>query len=219
LRGRIEHAQSLIAGSEFDEAIKFLEEALSENNDAALRLLLEKAVAGKESLRVQIEEVLTSASGLVLAGKHTEAIEFLHGQPPAVKRSASIRAAEFVIKDEQQQSVYRTIGRAYASLASDMPQSAYLMRRTKAALANSPEASGLMDQFQARMRKFADQGIEELIAASKTMIRNRDKAAAADAMDRGAKLVEYAGPKTQSNWKSLMSQAAKAGLPVKSQTS
>ena len=86
LRGRIEQAQSLIADYAFDEAIVYLEEALRVNDDAALRLLLEKAAAGRETLRAQIEGVLQSAHRLALAGRHGEAIDFLHGQPPASPR-------------------------------------------------------------------------------------------------------------------------------------
>jgi len=36
-------------------AIRFLEDPLQQNDDAALRLLLEQAVTGRESLRMQVE--------------------------------------------------------------------------------------------------------------------------------------------------------------------
>jgi len=110
LRERIEQAQSLIADSAFDEATVFLEAALHANDDAALRLLLEKAAAGKETLRAQIEGVLQSAHRLSLAGRHGEALEFLKGQPPAVSRSPRVQLAESAIGDEQVQAAFRTAG-------------------------------------------------------------------------------------------------------------
>jgi serine/threonine-protein kinase len=212
LRGRIEHAQSLIANSEFDEAIPYLEHALHENDDAAMRLLLEKAVSGRELLRAQIEGVLASVSRLARGGKFQDAIEFLRGQPTPVQNSAKVRSAELAVIDEQQQSIYRTIGRAYGTLATNLPEGANFMGRTKASLGNSPQADYLTEQFQARMRAFADRGLEDLISSCRPLIRSRGKAAVSSIVDRGAKIVEYANPRTQASWRNFIKQIEKVGL-------
>ncbi len=216
LRGRIEQAQSLIADYAFDEAIVYLEEALRVNDDAALRLLLEKAAAGRETLRAQIEGVLQSAHRLALAGRHGEAIDFLHGQPPAVSRSPRVQLAQVAIGDEQVQPAYRNAGWAYGSLGRDLCAGATNMRRVKASLGNSALALSLAEAFQARARVAADRKVEELVSASKAIIRSRDKAAAEDLIARGTDILEHASSRAQANWKSMLQQSEKAGLSNRS---
>ena len=212
LRDRIEQAQSLIADSAFDEAIAYLEKALRLNDDAALRLLLEKAAAGRETLRAQVEGVLQSAHKLALAGRHGEALEFLQGQPPAISRSPRVQLAEAAIVDEQVQAAYRNAGWAYASLGNDLSAGATNMRRVKASLGNSAHAVSLADAFQARMRVVADRKIQDLVGTSKGILRSRDKAAVEELIARGRGVVEHASPKTQANWKSMLQQSEKTGL-------
>ena len=212
LRDRIEHAQSLIADSAFDEAITYLEEALRLNDDAALRLLLEKAIAGSETYLVQIEGVLTSAHRLAIAGKHAEAISFLRGQSSAVQRSPRVQMGESAIGDEQLQSAYRSVGRAYAAIQNNLSEGASLMQRVKASLGDSTLAVALMESFQSRIQVLADQMIEDLVGKSKTFIRNRDRARIAESIDRGKSVVEFAGPKARANWKTMLHQTEKAGL-------
>ncbi len=216
LRERIEQAQSLIADSAFDEAIVFLEEALRANDDAALRLLLEKAAAGRETLRAQIEGVLQSAHRLALAGRHGEALEFLHGQPPAVSRSPRVQLAEAAIADEKVQSAYRNAGWAYASLGNDLAAGATNMRRVKASLGNSAHAVSLAEAFQARTRVDADRRVQELVNSSKAILRSKDKAAVEELVARGTNVVEHASPRAQANWKSMLQQSEKAGLLTRS---
>jgi hypothetical protein len=114
--------------------------------------------------------------------------------------------------DEQQQSIFRTIGRAYARLTTDLSEGAVLMRRTKASLGNSPQASYLMEQFEARMRASADRGLEDLIGSCRPLIRSRDKSEVGKVVDRGERMVEFASPKTQAGWRNLMQQMEKVGL-------
>jgi len=102
LRGKLARAQSLIAGSEFDEAIKFLETALQQGDDTALRVLLDRALAESESLRKQIEEALSSARKLAEAGKRIEAVQLLRKQPSAVLRSEEVQKAIAVFEQRHQ---------------------------------------------------------------------------------------------------------------------
>jgi serine/threonine-protein kinase len=212
LRERIEQAQSLIADSAFDEATVFLEAALHANDDAALRLLLEKAAAGKETLRAQIEGVLQSAHRLSLAGRHGEALEFLKGQPPAVSRSPRVQLAESAIGDEQVQAAFRTAGWAYASLGSDFAAGESNILRVKASLGNSLLGSSVVEAYQARARVVADRKVEELVNNSKAILRGKDKSALEELIARGTNTVEHAGPRAQADWKSMLQKSEKAGL-------
>lgn len=212
LRYRIEHAQSLIADSAFDDAIEYLEEALRLNDDAALRLLLEKAIAGRETLKAQIEGVLTSANRLAIAGRHVEAITFLHGQSPAVQRSAKVQTGIAAVRDEQLQSVYRSVGRAYGAMQNDMSFGARMIGRVKAALGDTDLAKSLAETFRLRIQPRADQIIQEIVGRSKAAIRSRDKAGLAESIDRGTRVVEFASPRAQTNWKNMLHHTEKAGL-------
>ena len=218
LRARIEHSQSLIADAAFDEGIDYLEEALGLNDDAALRLLFEKAIAGRETLRAQIEGALTSAHRLALAGRHTEAIEFLERQPPAIQRSPRVRLGQSAIHDEQMQATYRTLGRVYASMGNNLVAGSGMMRRVKASTGDSDLGVALMEAFQARACVLADQIVQELVSSSKAAIRNRDKSEVADLIRCGKGIIDYAGPEAQANWQAMLHQSKKAGLLAGSRT-
>jgi len=57
----------------------------------------------------------------------------------------------------------------------DLCAGATNMRRVKASLGNSALALSLAEAFQARARVAADRKVEELVSASKAIIRSRDK--------------------------------------------
>jgi serine/threonine-protein kinase len=173
LRSRVARAQSLIGDSAYEEAIEFLEAALQQNDDAALRLLLEQASAARESLRKQVEAGLASAQRLVRSGRCAEAIELLEGQPPLVRRSARVRAAEAVLQEEQQQAAFRMMGRAYAVVETDIPAGENTVRRVAAALGKSTFAESMAEAFRARIRVSSHGMVANLVGKCKIMLRGR----------------------------------------------
>ena len=212
LRSQIGQAQSLIGDSEFDEAIAFLQGALKENDDTSLRLLLEEASDGRESLDKQIEARLASAGRMVQAGKSNEAIQFLQAEPPAVQRSVRVQAALSALEEERQQAVFRMIGRAYADLEADLPVGENTIRRVAASLANSSFAASVLEAFRARMRVVADRTIAEQIGKIKAMLRGRDKSGADDLKRRVSAIIDYASPKAKLEWQNTLGQTGKSGL-------
>ena len=212
LRQRVVQSQSLIGDSAFGEAIELLEEALLQNDDPPLRLLLQQAIEGQESLRKDVEAVLASAQRLARAGKFTEAIQFFQGQPPAVRRSIRVQTAESSLEDEQQQAVFRMIGRAYATLDAELPAGASTIRWVVAAIGDSPLSGSIAEAFQKRAQAFADRTIMDLTSKCKAMIRNRDRAGVGVLIERASTVIEYAGPQVKSNWQSVLNQTGKTGL-------
>jgi serine/threonine-protein kinase len=202
LRSRIEQAHSLIKDSAFDDAIRFLEDPLQQNDDAALRLLLEQAVTGRESLRMQVDAALKTAARMTQEGKRIEAIQFLEAQPSAFRRSLRMKIAEAALKDEQHQAIYRTVGRAYAENT---------MRRAGAALGNSPLAGSLTEAFRTRSRAAADRVVSDLIGKCNAMLRSRDKSGLRALVEQGSANIHFASPETKSDWQAVVSQAAKTG--------
>jgi serine/threonine-protein kinase len=209
---QVAEAQSLIGDSAFEAAIAFLQEALQENDDSALRLLLEEASAGRESLGKQVEAALASAGRLVRAGKHSEAIQFLQAQPPAVLGSIRLQAALSALKEEQQQAVFRMIGRAYTGLDTDLPAGEKTMRRVAAALDNSTFAASVAEAFHTRIQVFADQMVAGHVGKYKMSLRNRDKAGAGDLVKQVSAIIDYAGPEAKLEWQSILAQTGKTGL-------
>jgi serine/threonine-protein kinase len=212
LRSRVVQAQSLIGDSAFDEAIEFLQETLRQNDEPPFRLLLEQAMAGRESLRKHVEAGLASAGRLVRAGKTSEALEFLQTLSPAVQRSARVRTAETALREEQQQAVFRMVGRAYTVLESELPAGESTIRWVVSAFGDSTFARSAADAFHVRTQAFADRTVLDLISKGKIMLRNRDRAGAEALFKQAAGIVSYAGAHTKSDWRSFMNQAAKAGL-------
>ena len=88
-RTALETAQGLINESAFDEAIAFLDSALAQSDDSALRMLLRQATSARESLLRQVNAALQSAGKLVDANRVDDATQVLKGLPPA--HSASPR--------------------------------------------------------------------------------------------------------------------------------
>jgi len=209
MRSRVAQAQTLIGELAYEEAIAFLDDALHQSDDTALRFLRDQAMEGRESLQKQVEAGLANAARLAKAGKHAEAIQFLEALPPAVRRSVRVLAAESALKDEQQQAIFRTIGRAYTALETDLPAGDYTIRRVAAASGNSAFAGSVAGAFRERMRAFADRAVAELTGKYKVMVRNGDKAGAGELARQVTGIVAFAGPQMKSGWESLVNQAGK----------
>jgi serine/threonine protein kinase len=212
MRSRVTQAQTLIGESAYEEAIAFLDEALHQSDDTALRFLRDQALEGRETLQKQVEAGLANAARLAKAGKHAEAIQFLEALPPAVRRSARVQAAEAALKDEQQQAIFRTIGRAYTALETDLPAGEHTIRRVAAASGNSAFAGSVTGAFRERMRAFADRAVAELTGKYKVLVRNGDKSGAGELARQVTGFVAYAGPQTKTGWEALVTQAGKTNV-------
>jgi tetratricopeptide (TPR) repeat protein len=209
MRSRVERAQSMIAASAFDEAIAFLDAALKENDDKALRFLYDQALEGRESLSKHVEVELANAARLVREGKLAETIPLLEALPPAVRRSARVQTVEAALKDEQRQAIFRGIGRAYAEVESSLPVSEHSMRRVAAALGPSTLTASVSEAFRATMQASAGRAVAGLTERYKTAVAGGEKAGAGSLAREIEGVVAYAGPEAKSGWESLVGQSGK----------
>jgi len=212
LRDKLAHAQSLIADAAYDEAIQFLEDASQQSGDAALRLLLEQASAGRDAIGRQIESALASAASLAQAGKQNEALEILKAQSRAVLRSARVQTALAALDDERSQALYRMLGRAYAGLENDLPASEAVMRRALAASGDSPLIAPMAEAFHARESKAADRIIDAAVRDAQLLLRQHHREAAGEALQAVSVVVDFACPAARSEWQSAQRKTAQAGL-------
>ncbi len=212
LRGKMARAQTLIAESAFDEAIEFLEGALQQEHDTALRLILEQASAGREAQRQQIEAVLASARKLALAGKTTEAIQLLEMQPLSFQHSARVQTALLALEEERQQALYRMIGRAYSSLGVDLPAGEAVMRRAAKVSASSPVMKSVATAFHTRVRTYADRVIADAIQRSKLLLRDKDREASGNLLQSVSSTSDFASPELKTDYEKAQKLASKGTL-------
>jgi serine/threonine-protein kinase len=212
LRSNLAQAQALIADSAYDEALAFLESALLQTGDNALQMLLDQALAARETLRQQVGVILTSAGKLVRSGKHDDAIRFLKAQPPVILRSSGIQAAIASLQEESHSAMFRMAGRAYAVLDSDLPAAEAVIRRVTAASGNASFAKSLANAFPSRAQLFADRLIAELVGACKKMLVDHDKEAVAERLQSVSGIVHYASPPVKADWERIQRKSSGAKL-------
>jgi serine/threonine-protein kinase len=215
MRSRVAQAQAMIGESAFDEAIAFLDSALKDNDDTALRFLRDQALEGRESLAKQVEAALANAARLAREGKQAQAIELLSALPPPARRSPRVQAAEPALEDEQRQAIFRSIGRAYAELETGLPAGEQTMRRAAAALGHTTLAESVAEAFRARMRASADHAVAGLTAKYRILVGSGDKTGAGELARQVAGIVGYAGLEAKSGWESLVSQPGKMKPPAR----
>ena len=212
LRNNFDHAQALIGDSAYEEAITFLEDALQQTGDNAMRMLLDQASAGRDALLRQINAELASAVNLVRAGKLMEALEFLKNEPSAVLRAEPVQTAIARLEDERRQAMFRTLGRAYAALESNLSVGEAMMRRAVTAAGRSALFAPMADTFSARARAAADRVIAEAIRNATLLLRARNRVAAGLALQTVSGMVDYASSPVRSDWQNTQTKVSQTGL-------
>jgi hypothetical protein len=212
LRDNLAHAQALIGDSAYEQAITFLEDALQQTDDTAVRMLLDQASAGRDALRRQIDAELASAVNLVLAGKQKEALEFLKNEPPAVLRAERVQTAIDALEDERRQALFRTLGRAYAALECNLSVGEAMMQRAVTAAGRSALFAPMADAFSVRARAAADRVIAEAIRNAKLLLRARNRVAAGMALQTVSGMVDYASSRVRSDWQNTQKKASQTSL-------
>jgi serine/threonine-protein kinase len=212
LRSHVDHAQALLAAADYDEALRYLGQALEEQDEPPLHMLLNQARNAREALNRQVETCLASAAKLVRATKLAEAIQYLEAQPATIQKSARVQTAICALEEEQQQAVFRMIGRAYSTLDEQLPAAESTIQWVVSAFGDSAFARPVSDAFHVRMQAFADRSIADLITKCKGMIRGRDRASASELIKQGSSIAEFAGARSRSDWNSFVERSNKAGL-------
>jgi tetratricopeptide (TPR) repeat protein len=212
LRAKLDHAQSLMNDTAFDDAISYLEDALQQSDDTALHMLLDQASAGRESLRQQIEAGLASAVSLVQAGKQDEALEFLKMQPQGFQGSPRVQTALAALEEERTQALFRTLGRAYSGMESDFPAGEAVMRRTVAATAHSSLFGPMAEAFHARGRAYADRVTGDAIHNAKLLLRDHNREGAGQVLQTVLSLVDYASAEMKQDWQNTQRKASQTSL-------
>jgi len=212
LSANLSRVCALIAESAFDEAVAFLEKTLRQEEDPALRRLLDDAVAGREALRLQIKFTPGAAAKFLRAGKRNEAAQLLRMQPCPVQQSESVQSTLVVLEDEQQRVVYRTLGRAHAALENNIPAGELLLHQAARATADPALCRSMGELFRAHGQTFADRAVTGAIQRSKALLKERDKIEAEKQLLAVSHTLPYASPKLQAVWESARRTTTASGL-------
>ena len=212
LRNDMGHAQSLIDDADFEGAIQFLEGALGQNEDQALRVLLDQAHSGREALDKQIANAVASVANLVQAGKLEEAMHFVDVQPKVISRSRQIQAMLAIVVEEQKQAVFRAIGRAYAALPVDLRASETLLRQAESAASDASLLNAVAETFHARQQSFADAAVNEAANNSRQLVRERNREGAEKLLLSVSAALPFSSEKARLEWENARRKATGSGM-------
>lgn len=210
-RKNLTQAQGLIGNFAYEDAIEFLENAIRQNDDTTLHLLLEQATNGRDALRQQIDTILNSVRGLVQNGKHSEAIQILSSQQQGVLRSSRVQATLVALTEERQQALYRMVGRSYGSLNSDPRVGEMTARRATSAAPKANFFPAVTESFRARGQVFADHAVSEASRKMRNLPKGGTRDAIVQILQDSAAASQYASPEMQTEWKRMEEKLTKTG--------
>jgi serine/threonine-protein kinase len=211
-RNRLTRAQQLVSDGDYDEAVQFLQDALGEGDDTALRLLLEQAVTARHALQRQVDSALASAGRLVQAGKVNDALELLRVLPREVQRSSRVQMAVAAVEDERDLALFRMTGRAYGLLNSDLGAGHRIMQRVAAASVETSPTAAVALVFRTREQASADRVLVEAVQKSETLMRNKDIAAAESILREADRIADLASPQRKSEWRTHTGKLSRKGF-------
>jgi len=202
LRNDMSHAQSLIDQAMFDSAITFLDDCLRQNEDQALRMLLDQATAGREAQGKHISSALAAAANLIQSGKLDEALQLLRMQPQGIQASVRVQSTLAAVEEERQQAVFRTLGRAYAALPVDLSASDALLRQAENAVSDPALLGAISETFRSRQQSFADLAVAEAAQNSRQLAREKNRDGAEKALMTVSAVLAFASAGAREEWES-----------------
>ncbi len=211
-RSKMIRAQYLVNQGDYEEAIGFLNAALAESEDPALRLLLEQATSAREAVQRQVDSALAAAGRLVQAGKIGDALQLLRVLPRDVLGAGRVQMAVAALEDEQNGALFRMAGRAYGMLTSDLAAGHRIIQRVAAGAADSSATAAVAAAFRGREQASADRALAEAAQRSDTLVRSRDMAAAEKLLQETDLLAHLASPERRNEWADHTARLNKKGL-------
>ena len=211
-RSKLNRVQLLVNEGEYDEAIGFLNAAVAENEEPALRLLLDQATSARDAAQRQGESALAAAGKLAQAGKPGDALQLLRMLPRDALRAGRVQMAIAALEDAASSALFRMAGRAYGKLASDLPAGHAMMQRVAAGAADASAPSALAGAYRAREQASADWAVREAVQRSGAMVRGRDVTAAEKLWQETDLVAVLAGPERQREWADHTGRLSRKGV-------
>lgn len=211
-RNKLIRAQYLVNQGDYDDAIAFLNSALAEGDDSALRLLLDQATSAREGVQRQVDSSLSAAGRLAQAGKIGDALQLLRMLPREVVRSPRVQLAIAALEDEQSKALFRMAGRAYGNLGVDLAASHKIMQRVGAGAPDSSAAAAIAGAFRGREQAIADRLLTEAGQRAEALLKTRDLPAAEKLLQETDLIAQLASPERRSQWANHTHRLSRKGL-------
>lgn len=110
------------------------------------------------------------------------------------------------------QPLFRTLGRSYAALGSDMQAGEAVMRRAVAASVHTTLFVQMGEAFQARSQAFADQVVTDAIENAKNLLRDHNKDGAGQALQTVTGLIDYASEEVRAEWDTAQRKVSQTSM-------
>jgi len=214
-RSKMARAQYLVNQGQLEEAIGFLNAALAEIEDPALRLLLDQVTGARDALHRQVDSALAAAGRLEQAGKLGDALQLLRVLPRDVLETARVQIAIAALDDEQNGALFRMAGRAYGMLGSDIPAGHGVMLRVAAGAADSSAAAAVAAAFRGREQVSADRQLALAAQRADALVRSRDWTSAEKLVQETDLLAQLASPGRRNEWTEHAARLSKKGLRIR----
>lgn len=203
----LQQAQDSLSKADYDAVIDLLSGTRLEDEDTALRALLEKACSMRETQRGRLEAALRQIRLLIEQEQYEEALAFAEAQPSSVTQSPALQQTMTALREalEKDDSAVQKISLAYAALETSDLRTAWIEMHSVGTNFSSPSVTAITRIFEDRCRSAADREVCEAIRKSQSSLRD-DPKIGGDALTSVVPLVPFASPGTKSNWQSASRQ-------------
>jgi AraC-like DNA-binding protein len=209
----LHEARGLMSQGNYQAVIEMLLQFRPEEDDPALRTLLEKASSLKQAQSARVDAALERIRQLADQAQYEEALAFAEAQPSSVTQSPGLEKTLAALREaaKRDDSATQSISLAYAALQSLDLKTALTEMHSAYAGCGSPFLSQVVKIFEQRCRSAADQQIGKAIRQSLGVLR-QDPKRATEIMGTVAPLVVYASSGMKANWQSARRKIRFAGM-------
>jgi hypothetical protein len=116
------------------------------------------------------------------------------------------------LEEERTQALFRTVGRAYAGLESDLPAGEAVMRHAMAASANTSLFGPIGEAYHARGRTVANRVVGDAINEAKSLLRDHNREGAGQLLQNVFSILNYASPDMKLDWQNTQRKASQTSL-------
>lgn len=211
----LSQAHALLSKGSYDAAIKFLEAAIGETDDLALRNLLEKVGSQRQASQKKSDALTSALAGFLRDEQLEEGVAFFKSQPPVVLQQPvaaealkTLRAAR-----EGNRKALQAIGAAYAALdRGQLSATEGVLRDCLPSHSDLNFRSRFLKTYEDRRSAIANRLVDAAAQRAQDALAAGDAQSAQQLLDGTAIIVEYAHPEIQSKWHRLSKEASRSGL-------
>jgi serine/threonine-protein kinase len=207
-----EEAQTLMRSGQYEAAIKKLEPAVAETNDAGLKALLDQARQTLHEAAQRVEAVAARTRALAETDLQG-ALKLLDSQPQEILALSQISTLrqELKRKAEVESAIRDGVARSEEALAkNDLHGGMEALESVRRAYGESPKLAQAVAAYEAKRRPAANAMFASAIEAARTALLRNEATTALEELRRPANSVEFADAQVQADWKRLVEEATKA---------